>query len=176
MAKRPSYDPRNHSARSRSLAAAMHQFGSDGDPVTADEVKELLMRACDEQRDGPDPDKRVVMPLLAAYVAVRDAEHEDEEDEEGCPVLPGTEAEQLYRTQYALGYKTATKVAPDPEDAWFPDCLDWKATRRYPADVVAELGFTQGNQAGKEAIYLRENYTKLQANFEAKYGKKGGTA
>ena len=165
MAKHPSYDPRNHSPRTRSLTAAVNQFGSDDEPVCPETVKELLLTACDESGDTePNPD--VCGALMACYVALRDAEHDADGDAEGCPQLEGTEAEKLFHEQYAIGYKAATKVMPDPENAYFPDGLTWYANKRYPADVIAELGFNKGNRDGKEAIWLRENYHRLKANCE----------
>lgn len=127
-----------------------------GEVPTAEGIKELIFAVALPEEDEPNVD--VLKGLIRAYMALFDAEAEENNWEPGYEVLNDAndyEAEKVYRRFAVKGWRVAVKreypkaVASRDDDEVY-DCCPWYDFGKmvWPDQLVAEVGYLAGYREG----------------------------
>lgn len=127
-----------------------------GEAPTAEEVKELLLKAACQEDDQEDY-KVVVEALLRAYNMMKFIEDGEDETTKSDEMKKKEDAEQLYFKIYKKLYKG------DPEGCTFPAQLYFDGVPKWVVSIAARAQAQNDNARGRA---IRRYYEELD--------KKGG--
>lgn len=146
-----------------------------GEPPTADEIKDMIFNAALPEDDDPNPE--VLKGLVRVYLALTEAEAEDDSWDDSYDVLNDAndwEAEKVYREYAIKGWRKAVgsqypeAAASRDDDEVYESCPWYDYGKMvWPAQLVAEVGYLAGYKAGREGLAMH-HYVQ---DMEAKHGK-----